>query len=169
MAMTRELDPAVVARRLAALAASYVPETVAEGRARLRADALSKDAFASGVAQRLEELRALDELSRYLHRAVPPSVVDSFPGAYLDQTITAVGEAHDAHQGAIVLLSDRTPLYLAGLDEWDDAYLRKQVRVSGVLRRKQVGGGPLVNENGEHLHGMSGGIFVVEDPTWELA
>ena len=65
--MTPELDPRAVARRLAALAAIYVPETVAEGRARLRADAQSPDAFATAVARRLEELRALDELTRYLH------------------------------------------------------------------------------------------------------
>lgn len=69
--MPRELDPGMVAARLATLAAAYVPEGVAEGRARLRADRLSPEAFASGVAQRLEELRALDELTRYLHRVAP--------------------------------------------------------------------------------------------------
>jgi hypothetical protein len=69
--MGRELDPEAVARRLAELAASYVPETVAEGRARLRREALAPDAFADGVARRLEELRALDELTRYLHAAIP--------------------------------------------------------------------------------------------------
>jgi hypothetical protein len=30
---------------------------------------MAPDAFATGVAQRLEELRALDELTRYLHKA----------------------------------------------------------------------------------------------------
>lgn len=69
--MRRDLDPEVVARRLAALAALYVPETVEAGRARLRADALSPDALATSVARRLEELRALDELSRYLHSPRP--------------------------------------------------------------------------------------------------
>jgi hypothetical protein len=64
--MTRELEPAVVARRLAALATSYVPETVEEGRARLRAEATCPEAFATAVARRLDELRALDELTRYL-------------------------------------------------------------------------------------------------------
>ena len=69
--MRRELAPDAVARRLAALAALYVPETVDEGRARLRAEAMAPDAFASQVAQRLEELRALDELTRYLHGSRP--------------------------------------------------------------------------------------------------
>lgn len=66
--MSRDIDPLVVARRLELLAAMYVPETVEEGFARMRADMLSADAFATGVAQRLEELRALDDLTRYLHR-----------------------------------------------------------------------------------------------------
>lgn len=65
--MRRDPDPSVVARRLAELAAIYVPETVEAGRARLRADVMSSDAFATAVARRLDELRALDELTRYLH------------------------------------------------------------------------------------------------------
>ena len=65
--MRPELDPARVGRRLAALAALYVPETVEEGHARLRRDAMSPDVFAANVARRLGELRALDELTRYLH------------------------------------------------------------------------------------------------------
>jgi len=67
--MKRELDPVLVSRRLAELAELYVPETVDEGRARLRGDRLCAEAFASGVARRLDELRALDELTRYLHAA----------------------------------------------------------------------------------------------------
>ena len=63
-----DLDPAVVARRLAVLAASYIPETVDAGRARLRADAMAPYAFSTIVARRLDELRALDELTRYLQR-----------------------------------------------------------------------------------------------------
>lgn len=67
--MRRDLDAAEVARRLAVLAASYVPETVEEARSRLREEAMSKDAFAACVQLRLEELRALDELTRYLQGA----------------------------------------------------------------------------------------------------
>ena len=66
--MTRDLDPEAVARRLAVLAEAPL-ETVEAGRERLRAEALGPDAFASGVAQRFEELRALDDLTRYLHAA----------------------------------------------------------------------------------------------------
>lgn len=60
------IDPDTVAARLAELSALYVPETVEQGRARLRAEAMAPDAIASTVAQRLEELRALDDLARYL-------------------------------------------------------------------------------------------------------
>ena len=60
------LDPREVARRLDVLATLYVAETVAEGRARLRAEAMAPDALATTVAQRLEELRGLDDLTRYL-------------------------------------------------------------------------------------------------------
>jgi hypothetical protein len=67
--MIRNLDPGDVARRLARLAELYVPETVAEGRARLRAEASSPETFARAVALRLDELRALDDLTRYLHGA----------------------------------------------------------------------------------------------------
>ena len=65
--MTAKLEPAEVARRLAELGASYVAESPEAGRARLRAEALAPDALVTTVAQRLEELRALDELARYLH------------------------------------------------------------------------------------------------------
>jgi hypothetical protein len=66
--MRSDLDAAEVARRLAELARVYVAETVESGRARLRDDALSPEAVAAGVARRLEELRALDEMTRYLHQ-----------------------------------------------------------------------------------------------------
>ena len=67
--MVRDLDARAVAQRLAVLASLYVPETVEEGRARLRAADTAPDAFATAVARRLDELRALDDLTRYLHAA----------------------------------------------------------------------------------------------------
>ena len=48
--MVAELDPAAVARRLATLARLYVPETAAEGRARLRRELFAdRAAFAAAV------------------------------------------------------------------------------------------------------------------------
>jgi hypothetical protein len=58
-----------VAERLERLRAIYVPERDAEARQRLDKEArASTEPFAVGVARRLEELRALSELSSYLHR-----------------------------------------------------------------------------------------------------
>jgi hypothetical protein len=65
--MGHKPDREVVARRLAALAAMFTAETVDEGRARLRSEAMAPDALATAVSRRLDELRALDELTRYLH------------------------------------------------------------------------------------------------------
>jgi hypothetical protein len=67
--MSRELDPRLVAERLAVLARLYVPETVAEGQARLvKERPPNRETFEEAVARRLSVLRALDELTRYLHR-----------------------------------------------------------------------------------------------------
>ena len=79
--MIRELDPAAVALRLAALAAVSVPETVEEGRARLREEAARPDAFAAAVARRLDELRALDDLTRYLRGCCQNGKRSRDPGA----------------------------------------------------------------------------------------
>ena len=66
------LDPRVVAARLAELRVLYRPETVAEAAVRLASDVPRSQprSFAEEVAERLAELRALDELTRYLHSAL---------------------------------------------------------------------------------------------------
>jgi hypothetical protein len=67
--MRRELDPQAVARRLDALRALYVPETVDEARDRLeRERPPNTESFAEAVERRLGELRALDELTRHVQR-----------------------------------------------------------------------------------------------------
>lgn len=67
--MTSDPDPKLVAQRLEALAALSRPETVDEARARLIADELAPDVFPWLVQQRLEVLRGLDDLMRYLQPA----------------------------------------------------------------------------------------------------
>ena len=67
--MAGELSAADVAARLDELRRIYVAETVEEGCAGLeRERPLPTEPFASAVARRLEELRALSELTTYLHR-----------------------------------------------------------------------------------------------------
>lgn len=61
--------PAGVAERLERLRALYVPEQDAEARLRLAREARAcAPPFAVAVARRLEELRALSDLTTYLHR-----------------------------------------------------------------------------------------------------
>jgi hypothetical protein len=68
MAETRR-PPAGVVERLERLRAIYVPEGDAEARQRLdQGSRASTEPFEVGVARRLEELRALSDLSSHLHR-----------------------------------------------------------------------------------------------------
>jgi hypothetical protein len=71
-AMSRELSPMSASRRLALLRVLYVPATEEQARAHLVPEAIRDSSFAQGVARRLAELRALSELTAYLHRALLP-------------------------------------------------------------------------------------------------
>ncbi len=72
MADRQGMPPAGVAERLERLRAICVPESDSEARLRLDKETrTSTGSFAVGVARRLEELRALSELSSYLHRGRP--------------------------------------------------------------------------------------------------
>jgi hypothetical protein len=65
-----DLSPPAVAARLARLRALYVADDEDAARRRLEdPSARAREQFAMAVARRLAELRALDELARYLHRA----------------------------------------------------------------------------------------------------
>lgn len=70
--MNLDLSPTLVAKRLARLRELYVPETEEEARLRLLPEPRRDILFADGVARRLAELRALCELTAYLHRASVP-------------------------------------------------------------------------------------------------
>lgn len=64
--------PPGVADRLAALSALYVPEQDSAARARLERERPGvTEPFATAVARRLRELRALCEMAEYLHRRDP--------------------------------------------------------------------------------------------------
>lgn len=67
--MSVDMSPEAVLARLNELAALYIPETLDEARARLEAERPpARESLAEGARRRLEELRALDELTRVLHR-----------------------------------------------------------------------------------------------------
>jgi len=66
-----DLDPRAVAARLEEMGRRWVPMTEAEARAAMTPPP-DDEPFEVGAARRLEELRRLDELTRYLHRAASP-------------------------------------------------------------------------------------------------
>jgi hypothetical protein len=70
--MSPDLSPARVALRLERLRASYVAESAEDARRRLAREAESEGRrntpLAEAAARRLAELRALCELTDYLHR-----------------------------------------------------------------------------------------------------
>ena len=68
--MPHDLTPGSVAARLAWLRAAWTPLSEAEARALLETPPAPRP-FAEAVAERLEELRALSELTRYLHSRLP--------------------------------------------------------------------------------------------------
>lgn len=97
------------------------------------------------------------------------TIIDADPWKLVGQQVTLKGTARDAAEGAVVMLKDRTPVYVKGLFSWDDALDRKTIVVTGTLR---LGGGssePLVNAKGEHSEGSQGDMLVIEDATWKTA
>lgn len=96
-------------------------------------------------------------------------IIDADPWKLIGQEVTLAGIARDAAEGAMVLLSDRTPVYVKGLFSWDDALDRKKVEVTGTLALSGGSDEPLVNDQGEHLHGSAGDLLVIENATWKAA
>jgi len=56
------------------------------------------------------------------------------PSQHIGKTVVIRGTAYDARAGAILELEDRTPIYIAGLTEWDPALNGKPVEVTGLLK-----------------------------------
>ncbi len=99
--------------------------------------------------------------------AVAP--IDRDAAAHLGQPVTLLGTALDAHAGAVVMLADRMPVYVTGLQEWDSALFRKKVVVTGTLGRKKLAPDATVNAKGEVSHGNEGTDLVIDGATWSLA
>jgi hypothetical protein len=84
------------------------------------------------------------------------------------QPVDICGVARDAAAGAVVLLSDRTPVYIHGLDAWDAKYEGKPVKATGVLRHRHVAPEARVDADGAVSHGVSGASYVLEGASWTL-
>ena len=89
--------------------------------------------------------------------------------SHLDQTITLSGTARDAVMGAVVVTSTRTPVYIDGLEEWDDATFGANISVTGILRKKSLGPDPQVAADGGVSHGIEGSQYVLESAQWSAS
>ncbi len=99
----------------------------------------------------------------------PLGPIDRGAAAHVGQPVTLLGTALDAYGGAVVMLADRTPVYVTGLAEWDGALFRKKLLVTGALARKKLAPDASVNAKGEVSHGNEGDDLVINDATWSLA
>jgi len=91
------------------------------------------------------------------------SVLDGKAG----QPITLTGTAENARMGAILFLSENTPVYIAGKEEWGSE-AGATVAVSGTLKRFSLAPTAVVEDDGAVSHGMDGDSWVIEDATWTL-
>ena len=69
--------------------------------------------------------------------------------------------------GAVVLTEDRTPVYVAGLREWDEDIEGEDIEATGVLRRRSLAPDPVVDEHGAVSHGAEGSNYVLEGASWK--
>ncbi len=95
-------------------------------------------------------------------------MIETNPKQLVGQSITLAGLAENAHQGALVTLSDGSEVYVAGLRRWDKSLLGKRVKLTGRLQREKLAPDPEVNDRGEVSHGMWGSSLVLSEATWEL-
>jgi hypothetical protein len=87
----------------------------------------------------------------------------------LGEAVTLSGCARDAMMGAVVLTEDRTPIYLAGMREWNEDIEGEDVEVKGVLQRRSLAPDPVVDEQGNHSHGVEGTNYVLDGASWKRA
>jgi len=76
---------------------------------------------------------------------------------HLAETVVLHGVAHNAKAGAIVLMADKQPVYLLGLEAWPDEIIGGRLRVSGTLQRERI-----YPAAGVGVQGMEGVPFVIE-------
>lgn len=87
----------------------------------------------------------------------------------IDQAATVSGVARDARMGAVVFLDDRTPVYVAGLEEWDGKTSGKPINATGTLRRRKLLPDPVTDARGGISDGIEGQSYVLENASWQLA
>jgi hypothetical protein len=83
----------------------------------------------------------------------------------IGKMVSVRGTARNAKLGAVVL-SGRQPIYLQGMNAWDDKTVNQKVLVTGVLRKFSP---PVATKkNGEYSAGVTkqDTAYRLEDPSW---
>ncbi len=88
------------------------------------------------------------------------------PSSHLNEKVVLVGVAENAKLAPCVLLSDGSSIYIKDLNHWDEGLMKKKIKVTGVLRKREYSD-PLVNNKGEYSAGMDGIAWFLEAATWE--
>ena len=89
----------------------------------------------------------------------------------IDSSVTIIGKASNSKAGALVVADSggsANSAYIEGLSGWDDDTFGKQVRVTGILRLKNIAPDPQVDEWGAVSAGMKGMANVIEGACWTL-
>jgi len=86
-----------------------------------------------------------------------------------NEQVTLEGTARDAHSGAVVVLRDRQPLYVEGLERWPAELEGKNVKVSGTVVSRKLAPDPVVAADGAVSAGMVGESWVLTSASWALA
>ena len=84
------------------------------------------------------------------------------PSQHVGQSVTIHGTASDARAGAVVVLEDGTPIYIAGVESWDPKVEGNPVEASGLLQERPA-------KAPKAAHGLTGATFVLENATWKLS
>ena len=82
--------------------------------------------------------------------------------------ITIVGIAHNSKAGAMILTDSNEVYYITGLDDWNDDFFEKRIKVSGFLNTENFKEEDLKNEKGEWVQGMVGDKRSILEAKWEL-
>ncbi len=82
--------------------------------------------------------------------------------------ITIEGIAHNSKAGAMILTDSNEVFYIAGLDDWNDNFYEKRVKVTGFIKTENFKEEDLKNEKGEYIQGMVGEKHSIFKAEWEL-
>jgi hypothetical protein len=84
----------------------------------------------------------------------------------LNENVELIGLAQNAKCGAIVVLSDSTPIYIDKMDSWGTQWTNKRIMVTGKLGRRNLTPNA-VSKDGEKSAELSGPVFYIASASWK--